>query len=288
MGAMDGFPPRRPEEFRRPGRPTLQLDGGRVLAAADAVEELRVLGLDRLEAALAWDRGEAVRPAGRRCTWRVPGPRGVLYLKVYRGLPLGERFRRLRDGRSPARREWDAIQELRRLGFDVPEPVAVGEAAAFLGAPTRSFLLTREVPGVPLDRLLAAGWPDPHGLGPARAREAVLRDLAGLVRRFHANGFFHRDLYCGHFLVAPDPRWGRPFLLDLARLGRGFPPRRRWLVKDLAALDHSAPAAVTRADRLRFLLRYLCKDRVDPEARRWIRAIRGRVRRTRRHVPRHG
>ena len=40
-------------------------------------------------------------------------------------------------------------------------------------------MVTGEVPGRPLDALLADGYPDPRGLGERGARDAVLRDVAG-------------------------------------------------------------------------------------------------------------
>ncbi len=274
--------------FRAKGRPTVELDGGQVLAAAADVPELRRLGLDTVEGALRFCAGEKVREAGPRCTRRVETRHGIWYLKTHHGLPLRRRIAlSVAGAASPARREWDNLGALRRAGFDVAEAVAVGEAAAALGASPRSFLVMREVPGPSLATLLREGFPEVHQQSAARTRRRVLRDLAGLVRRFHANGFYHRDLYLAHFLVAEDPRWGRPYLIDVERVEQGFPPRRRWLVKDLAALHTSAPAAVSRADRLRFLLEYLCKSRLDPLVRRWIREILAKSARMGRHVPRH-
>lgn len=274
-------------QFRPHGPPTAVLDQSRVIAAARDCARLRALGLDTLAGAMAF-RGPdpPVRDAGRRRTWRVAAGDGTLYVKVHDGLPWRRQF--LGQLASPARAEWDNIRVLRLAGFDVPEPVAMGESSAAVGVPTQSFLVTREVAGAPLDRLLSAGWPNPRDLSPLQARLAVIQDVAGLVRRFHANGFFHRDLYLGHFIAAPDPRWGRPYLIDLARVGQGFPPRRRWLIKDLAAMESSAPATVSRADRLRFLLIYLCKSRLDPVAKRWARAILRKSARIRRHVPKFG
>ena len=280
---------RDPRQYRARSRPTVELDRGRVVAAAEEVALLRQLGLDRLEGALAFAGGEVVREAGPRCTRRIPGPDGALYLKTHRAVPP---MRRLafagRLSASPARREWDALMEMRRTGFDVPDPVALGETPTVVGCPPQSFLVTREVPGRTLEELLREGWPDPHGLGPRRARDAVLADLGGMVRRFHAAGFFHKDLYCCHLVVAPDPRWGRPYFIDLQRVERAHPPRRRWLVKDLAALHHSAPPTVTRSDRLRFLLQYLCKSRLDPRARRCARDVIAKARSLAAHLPRYG
>lgn len=283
---MDG--PRSFRQYRAKGRATTQLDMGRVMVAAEDEDEIRELGLDTLQAALDFREGELVRDAGPRCTWRVDRPKGALYVKIYKRVPLHRRWFLGGGFSSPARQEWDAVNSLRQYGFDMPEAVAVGEAPSMMGVSPASFIVTREVSGRPLDEVLAEGWPDPHGLGGAQARDAVVKDVAGMVRRFHACGFYHRDLYCGHLIVAPDPRWGRPFIIDLQRVGQSFPPRRRWLIKDLAALDYSAPPTVSRADRLRFLLTYLCKSRVDPEARRWVRQVRDKVRQIASHRPKYG
>ena len=287
---MDEASAARPRDFRQYRqrlRPTVQLDQGRVLADEEAVPLLRELGLDTLEGALAFRDGELVRDAGPRKTWRVVARDRVLYLKVHHAVPLRRRLLPWKS-ESPARHEWSALMALRRTGFDVPDPVAFGETPTPWGRPPRSFVITSEVPGPPLDALLADGYPDPHGLGERGARDAVLRDVAGMVRRFHAAGFYHKDLYPCHLVVADDPRWGRPHFIDLERVERSHPPRRRWLVKDLAALHHGAPPTVTRTDRLRFLLLYLCKTRLDPRAKRCAREVIRKERALAAHVPRYG
>jgi heptose I phosphotransferase len=275
--------------YRAQGRPTTSLDQGRILAAQEDVELLASLGLDTLEGAMAYTGGRMVREAGPRKTRRIETDSGVLFLKQHHDIPLRRRL--VPGGRrasSPAHIEWDAIGMLRKTGFDVPTPVAFGEDIQLIGTPRRSFILTREVVGSQLDHLLEDGYPNPHGRSEREARDAVIRDVAGMVRRFHATGFYHKDLYCCHLIVTEDPRWGRPYFIDLERVDRDFPPRRRWFVKDLAALEHSAPATVTRADRLRFLLAYLSKNRLDENAKRSVRDVVARAARMGKHVPKFG
>ena len=88
-------------------------------------------------------------------------------------------------------------------------------------------------------------------------------------------------------IVADDPRWGRPYIVDLQRVEQRFPPRQRWLVKDLAALLHSLPPNVSRTDQLRFLMVYLGKLRVDPLVRRWAGEIAAKQQRMARHTPKY-
>lgn len=280
---------RDPRQYRAKGRATVALDQGRVLAAADDVALLSGLGLDSLDGAIRFTGGTLARTAGARVTRRIETSAGVLYLKAHSSVPAWRRWAFLgRGATSPARREWEAMENMRRAGFDVPEPVAFGEDISIFGCPPRSFLLMREVPGLPLDRFLADGFPDPHRVGARRSRDAVLRDVSGMIRRLHATGFYHKDLYCCHLMVTSDPRWGRPYFIDLQRVERGQPPRRRWLVKDLAALHLSAPPGVTRTDRLRFLLNYLSKSRMDAETKRWARAIVRKAEVLGAHVPKFG
>jgi hypothetical protein len=73
-------------------------------------------------------------------------------------------------------------------------------------------------------------------------------------------------------------------LIDLQRLGRAHWFRRRWIVKDLAALNYSArDEFTTNTDRLRFLLTYLGVVRLDSWARRLLRAVMRKTDRIRRH-----
>lgn len=279
---------RSPRDYRAKRRPIVELDEGRVLAAAEDLDELRELGLDTVRGAMDFDGGKLVREAGPRTTHRVEGSRSVFFLKRHRGLAMTERFFPFRlRAISPARIEWDNHVMMRRSGFDVPDTVAVGESSSTFAVPSESYLVTREVAGPNLHDMLRDQFPGDPGNREARLNPAVIRDLAGLVRRLHSSGFIHRDLYCAHLIVADDPRWGRPYIVDLQRVNQRFPPRRRWLVKDLAALLHSLPAEVSRADRLRFLMAYLGKTCADPLVKRWAREVVEKQRRMAQHHPKY-
>ena len=275
--------------YQAKGRPTTTLDEGRILAAMEDVHLLAPLGLDTLDGAMQFDGGVIVRDAGPRKTYRVETPEGVIFVKIHRDVPLKRRLNVTgRGSSSPAHIEWDAISMMRKTGFDVPDPVAFGEEINILGCPRRSFIITREVVGKQLDHLLEPGFPNPKELPERQARNQVLRDVAGMVRRFHSTGFYHKDLYLCHLIVTQDERWGRPFFIDLERVDRDFPPRRRWLVKDLAALYYSAPSTVTKADCLRFLLMYMSKTRVDAHTKRCVRDIVHKAHKIASHVPKFG
>jgi tRNA A-37 threonylcarbamoyl transferase component Bud32 len=277
---------RDPRQYLVKRRPLAVLDEGRILAAEADLAELQEIGLDTVAKAMAFGGGTLVRAAGPRTTHRLEGPRSVFFLKRHRDLPFRERFWPFcTTTSSPARVEWDNHLIMRRAGFDVPDPVAMGETRSNFSVPSESFLVTREVPGPSLDQVLEKGRPWAKDMSQHQLTLAAVRDLSGLVRRLHSSGFIHRDLYFAHLIVKQDPRWGRPYLVDLQRVEQRFPPRHRWLVKDLSALAFSAPVHVSQSDKLRFLLQYLGKARVDPLVRRWIKEIEARLLRMQQHAP---
>jgi heptose I phosphotransferase len=113
----------------------------------------------------------------------------------------------------------------------------------------------------------------------------MIRRVADLTRRLHQAGFNHRDWYLCHIFARreEDGTW-QLRVLDLQRVDRRRWLRRRWIVKDLAALNYSAPrGVVTAGDRARFLKAYLDDGRALREHRALIRAIVGKTARIRRH-----
>jgi hypothetical protein len=196
----------------------------------------------------------------------------TLYLKRYNDPPASEQRRRAtrgsaRHGSAQHGSAWNEWQWLRRLSegnVAGPSPVAFGERMAGhreLG----SALLMTAVVGESLERVAFRG----EGRIPRR----WTRGVADLARRLHGLGYFHRDLYLSHVFV--DPESAEFSLIDVARMIEPKWIKERWAVKDLASLDFSTPAAfASRADRLRFLLRYLDRESVDESTRRWVLKIR--------------
>jgi tRNA A-37 threonylcarbamoyl transferase component Bud32 len=117
-------------------------------------------------------------------------------------------------------------------------------------------------------------------------RADLLESLGVVVARLHAAGWYHRDLYLQHF-VLPEHSEREFVLLDVGRARREDSPRRRWFVKDIAALLHSSPLNITRAERLRFLEGWLSERAPERDAlRRWARAIQRKEARIAAHAPR--
>ena len=118
-----------------------------------------------------------------------------------------------------------------------------------------SFLLTEELAGYEeLQDFLRRRFPPRSPAAADRDPELrrIIGEVAEIVRRLHAAGYNHRDLYCCHFLIKePAPGQFDIRLIDLQRVQRRRWLRRRWIVKDLAQLAFrrraTASAARTRS-----------------------------------------
>jgi hypothetical protein len=203
-------------------------------------------------AARALDELEGAEPARwlRRIPGRVSfvldlGGREVV-VKRFRGDQARERwFERFSPGavRSPGRREGENLRELTAAGFPVPRPRAWFEDGA------RSAVVMELVAHRATLRAALADMS-------AGERRAYGDEVARLVARLHDAGWYHRDLYLEHLVLAPR-EGSRLALLDVGRARRQAQVRRRWFVKDAAALLHSTPEVVGARERLRVLARYL-------------------------------
>jgi hypothetical protein len=101
----------------------------------------------------------------------------------------------------------------------------------------------------------------------------------------HRCGFVHRDLYLSHIFHDAEARPEESLhLIDLQRVHRPRGAGRRWIVKDLAALNYSVPPRlVRRTDRLRWLTYYLGTPKLDASARRLVYRIVGKTQSIARH-----
>lgn len=244
-------------------------------------------GLSPLEAAFAAEGGVALRRMPGRDTTLLELAGRRVVLKRGWGANTSELLREfLRGGplRSPSRREAESLAALRAAGVVAPAPLAwFEERGARRPGGGRSALLMelvehRETLRGRLSR------------SDRSERRRLLARLLALVVRLHSSGFYHRDLYVHHVVLAlNDAGVEELVLLDAGRVRQRGRPRRRWLVKDLGALDASAPDGVSERERLRFLSRWLegtgRGDRGDLLA--WARDARRKAARIRAHAPRH-
>jgi tRNA A-37 threonylcarbamoyl transferase component Bud32 len=134
---------------------------------------------------------------------------------------LRERMKRL-IGRSPARREWDALVVLHAAGVPVPRPLAYGRLAS-----GDELLVFERSEGAPLAHTFACADT------PTRLR--LVTALASALTRLHASGHSHGDLHLGNLWLAHADE--SVVLLDLQRARRDRSDQGR--VRDLASLELS-------------------------------------------------
>lgn len=273
------------------GADGLVLDQGRLIVSRDYLPLLQYNGLDTFDKIMARESGTVMRSVpGRRMVrldLKSAGGNPVsAYLKRYNPEYLtvkGLLLRRLRwpGSQDEAMHEWRMIHVLRAHGLHTAEPIAVGQVKAW-GVTTRSFVMTAEIRGgVPGDEYVRSA--------DARRRRQIIKPMAELTRRFHGQGFIHKDYYLAHIFVVNDREKPGLFLIDLQRvLGPGrF--RQRWLVKDLGSLAYSAQkVGASRTDLMRFYKLYFERTRLDERDKQFIRKIVGRVNWLYKRTPKYG
>jgi heptose I phosphotransferase len=225
------------------------------------------------------------RSRGRFSLTDAAGRSHTFFIKRYDRPPMADQLRRIFSGspvESLATREYRFIKRLNQIGIATPRCAAFGER--MIGPIERqSFLVTAALDGVSLERYAADIL---HGEAPPpapRLRQQIISQLAMITYTLHGARYVHRDLYFSHVFLHRNADGSVALrLIDLARMLARPRNAIRWIVKDLAALDYSAPRPiVTRADRLRFLIYYLDPLRDDrlgadlgTERTAWRRALR--------------
>ena len=214
--------------------------------------------------------GTELRDNPRRRIVRVEGgAAGPLLVKHFR-LGSGRHARRerwkARIGRSPASREFAALEALFAAGVPVPEPLGLARRAD-----GDRLLIVRWLEG--------STWEELRGLAAGHRRRAA-EALGAAVAQLHEAGFAHGDLHRGNVLFTEDG----PVLLDLQHAVRTSDLRARRA--DLGHLDYSLWGRASLAERIRTRAAALGLPRpFGPTAREDLRAA-GRAADERAHA--HG
>jgi hypothetical protein len=224
---------------------------------------IRDNGLLDYDAMMALDRGEVVKhaiPQRKTVVFTLrDGSRAYLKRHFPAGFLSALKKLLLPSSGPTAYDEFENIVAFQRAGLPAVVPIAAGRQRG-------SYLVTRALDGcTKLDDYIRQAQFVP------RAKTELISGLASLIRRMHAAGFNHRDLYLCHILR--DVR-GDLCLVDLHRVQRRSAVPERWSVKDIAALNYSAPSGIiSRTNRLRFLKTYLGRERLTDRDKRFALKI---------------
>lgn len=203
-------------------------------------------------------QGDVAREMKDRQTLRFELGGRTYYRKWHRGVGWREIFKNLLQLRLPvlgAKTEWDSLNKLRALNIPSLIPVAYGVSGKN-PAQQQSFVVTRE-----LDNVIQLDHYFEQSSVAIKSRRTILLHLAQIVRKLHAAGINHRDLYLCHFMAKPESLESgqQPdiYLIDLHRAQCRTHVPLRWLIKDLAALYYSTlNLGFSKRDNLRFLKIY--------------------------------
>jgi len=221
--------------------------------------------LDDFETVMKFADGEIVkRQIKERSTVRfhIPDGKGktLLYLKRYR-YPLISSFLKncVKFSKTySAIHEWRNILAFHDHNLPTMVPVAVGMRSR-IPFVKESFLLTLGISDTEtLEKTAEEYFRPPLDETRRKQKRMLINKVALLAQHMHEQGFRHQDFYLCHILINWKHR-DNPllFIVDLHRVTRERKNRTRWRIKDLAALNYSAPAhTVSRTDRLRFLKQY--------------------------------
>jgi heptose I phosphotransferase len=263
------------------------LNAGSVRADKEFLQPLATLGLDTLEGAFSYSGEGYLRTHANRDNFHITaetdGRSYEFFLKRHRGFELKEALKFLmtrRPFRTAGGREWDNILRLCALGIRTARPVAFGRQR-FLIFERKSYLITERIRGgTPFDDYVKERLSGRMPAVTLREKHALLWDLGDLVRRLHRAGFTHMDLYLNHFFVSDTPEGDKAlYLIDLQRLAKRWIFRKRWIVKDLAAILYSTRnLPLTRTDLARILMAYF-DGAVSAANRKLVRAAISRARR---------
>lgn len=168
-------------------------------------------------------------------------------------------------GEPTVSREFYNIERFARLG--IPALEAAFYAEKHEAGERKAILLTPDLDGYqPLDQWYAH-W-EQHSY---RLKQDLLLAAARLVASLHAQGIVHNCLYPKHIYLRQVEDGVRVRFIDLEKSrAHIFSPWVR--MRDLDALQRrSTPPS--RSQRLRFMLHYLNKPRVDAEVRYWVTRV---------------
>jgi len=165
-------------------------------------------------------------------------------------------------GEPTFRAEARNLRLLNSRNIAAPQMVCYAERRTQKG--WQVILATLELAGcLPMDRLIEDWYQQEWGDSLA-LRRALIPEVAGLLRRFHALRQAHNALHAKHIFIDPENR--AACLIDLEKM-RPRLTRRQAMLRDLDTLNRRT-RHISRTDRLRFLLAYLEKNHPDPKVRR--------------------
>lgn len=203
--------------------------------------------------------GDIFRQHENRVTKRFELEQKNYFIKTHGPVGWKEILKNLIQFKTPvvgAKREYQALNHLSKNGVKCPEVRGFG-LRGLNPANSSSFLITKELFNtISLEDFFLKRI---HEELSFKDKKNLIKKVADLIRRMHATGLNHRDLYLCHIHIQKnlDINEIDLSLIDLHRAQIRSKVPRRWLVKDLGGFIHSVlQFNLTERDFYRFFMTY--------------------------------
>jgi len=223
-----------------------------------------------------------------RIKFQLPENPETFFLKRYLHPPLNVQLDKWICNHGPITCglfEFKAAERLNAAGINTAKTIACGSQYNFIFE-RRSFIITEQIPNaVSLEQKLPSYFYQPITKDSLNKRRTFIKKLADFIKRFHATGFRHRDLYLCHIFCNDNENFT---MIDLARTFKPILLPERFRVKDIAQLFYSAAGKYfSNADRLRFYKAYTGHKKLTNSDRNFIKSVINKASQMARHDRKH-
>ena len=256
------------------------------------LEDFRDAGLDSMDGVFSYSAGDELVKENigkyRSRTMFDIGP-ATYFLKRYNNVPKLKQLTNWIDHsqkESTSSFDRGPVDIFKKAGINTPKVAAFGVEWEN-GFEKRSFIITEKIENADaLERKLPDCFSGAISAENHKKRCEFINRLADFAKRFHDSGLRHRDFYLAHIFLSES---GELYLIDLQRVFRPKLLAERYRVKDIAQLHYSSPGdIISCADRLRFLKRYLGREKLTSADRWFVRKVKAKAWRMADHDIKHG
>jgi len=251
------------------------------------------LGLTSIEAVFNFQAGQNLQKSNMakhrtRIQIDLINPQTTLFLKRYNKPSVWFQLKNWLAHRTRASTaDFDRLpcDQLAKAGINTPKIIAYGSQWGPIFE-KRSFIITQKLPSAcSLEKKLPSFFYNSSPLQNVNQKQKFINALADFTAKFHKTGYCHRDFYLAHIFTDEKQNF---YLIDLQRAFKSILLRYRFRLKDLAQLYYSAPGRIfSRADRLRFYIRYTGRKKVSSLDKLFIKVLKAKAWRMADHDIRH-
>lgn len=258
----------------------------------DFKNDLEEKGLINIDDIFSFNQGIALKKPNiskhrTRLQIELKDRQTTIFLKRYNHPPILTQLKNWLSSHkkiSSSYLDFEPAEKLASLGINTPKTILLTQQWGKIFE-NRSAIATLQIPNAQsLEKNLPSFFSASNRKN--QLKENFIKDLAEFIKKFHATGYRHRDLYFAHIFYNQNENIFH--LIDLARAFKPIILKTRFTAKDLAQLYYSAPGKFfTMPDRLRFYKIYTGKNKLTSKDKIMIHKIKTKIRKMTEHDKRH-